>query len=134
MENFTPSSATRAMGYGYEELTAVNTRLIYASITGFGTDSKKPGYDLVASAVGGLMSITGPEVCSPTEVEDQMCARARVGCKDYENSNESFCIALLQVFKPLLFNSCCICFGGKPKNDVVTICGQFLRTCCFCGV
>lgn len=62
LENFTPDNRTESMGFGYEELMSINPRLIYASITGFGKDSKKLGNDLVVSAVGGLMSITGPEV------------------------------------------------------------------------
>ena len=53
------------MGFGYDVLKKMNKRLIYASISGFGAhgpDHVKPGYDMVASAVGGLMSITGPAV------------------------------------------------------------------------
>ena len=54
------------MGFGYETLKKLNKRLVYASISGFGAhgpDHGKPGYDMVAAAVGGLMSITGPSVC-----------------------------------------------------------------------
>lgn len=55
-----------SMGFGYDVLKEINPRIVYCSISGFGArgpDRKKPGYDLVASGIGGLMSITGPEVC-----------------------------------------------------------------------
>lgn len=47
---------------GLPEIRAINPRLIYCSITGFGQDgplSKLAGYDFIVQAMGGLMSITG---------------------------------------------------------------------------
>jgi len=61
MENFRPGTAAR-LGLGYEELSARNPRLIYASISGYGQtgpDAGLPGYDAVAQAVSGMMSVTG---------------------------------------------------------------------------
>ncbi|ARP89028.1 CoA transferase [Bordetella genomosp. 9] len=49
-------------GLDYESLKAVNPRLVYCSITGYGQDgpsAHKPGYDFVFQAIGGFMSITG---------------------------------------------------------------------------
>ncbi len=49
-------------GLDYAALSAINPRLVYCSITGYGQDgpsAHKPGYDFVFQAVGGLMSITG---------------------------------------------------------------------------
>ena len=49
-------------GLDYDTLSAVNPRLIYCSITGFGQTgpyAARPGYDLLLQAMGGLMSITG---------------------------------------------------------------------------
>ncbi|HEV2254245.1 MAG TPA: CaiB/BaiF CoA-transferase family protein [Streptosporangiaceae bacterium] len=61
MENFRPGTAAR-LGLGYEELSARNPALIYASISGYGQtgpDAALPGYDAVAQAVSGMMSVTG---------------------------------------------------------------------------
>lgn len=55
----------KKMGFGYEKLQNINPMLIYCSITGFGQkgqDSKKPGYDLIANAQGGMLHITGEKV------------------------------------------------------------------------
>jgi crotonobetainyl-CoA:carnitine CoA-transferase CaiB-like acyl-CoA transferase len=49
-------------GLSYEQLRAINPRLIYCSITGFGQSgpyAPRPGYDFVFQGMGGLMSITG---------------------------------------------------------------------------
>jgi crotonobetainyl-CoA:carnitine CoA-transferase CaiB-like acyl-CoA transferase len=61
IENFRPGTAAR-LGLGYEELSAQNPALIYASISGYGQtgpDAGLPGYDAVAQAVSGMMSVTG---------------------------------------------------------------------------
>ena len=61
MENFRPGTAAR-LGLGYEELSSQNPRLIYASISGYGQtgpDAALPGYDAVAQALSGMMSING---------------------------------------------------------------------------
>ncbi len=61
MENFRPGAAAR-LGLGYEELSRQNPALIYASISGYGQTGPSaglPGYDAVAQAVSGMMSVTG---------------------------------------------------------------------------
>jgi crotonobetainyl-CoA:carnitine CoA-transferase CaiB-like acyl-CoA transferase len=61
MENFRPGVMAR-LGLDYASLSAVYPRLVYCSISGFGQSgprSQEPGYDAVAQAAGGLMSITG---------------------------------------------------------------------------
>lgn len=60
-ENFRPGVMER-LGLGYEALSAINPRLIYASISGFGGTGpyrNRGGFDLVAQGMSGLMSITG---------------------------------------------------------------------------
>jgi crotonobetainyl-CoA:carnitine CoA-transferase CaiB-like acyl-CoA transferase len=61
IENFRPGTADR-LGIGYSRLSGINPGIIYCSISGFGQDGPyrdKPGYDLIALAMSGLMSITG---------------------------------------------------------------------------
>ncbi len=69
VENFKPGTLTR-MGLGYDELASHNPGLILCSISGFGSGEGKelPGYDLLVQAMGGLMSVTGPDPERPTKV------------------------------------------------------------------
>jgi crotonobetainyl-CoA:carnitine CoA-transferase CaiB-like acyl-CoA transferase len=67
VENFQPGTLD-AIGLGYKDLAARHPRLIYCSITGYGLTGPqrdRPGYDAVAQAEGGLMSLTGPEGGAP---------------------------------------------------------------------
>lgn len=68
VENFRDGTMDR-LGLGYERLKELNPRLIYCSITGFGTMQGRalPGFDLLVQAVGGLMSITGRRPDEPTK-------------------------------------------------------------------
>ncbi len=62
IENFKPGTAKR-IGVGYEAMTALNDRLIYCSISGFGQTgpyAPRGGFDLIACGMSGLMSINGP--------------------------------------------------------------------------
>ncbi|MUL50095.1 CoA transferase [Mycobacterium sp. CBMA293] len=69
VENFRPGTMEK-LGLGYETLRELKPDLIYCAITGFGRDggADLPGYDLLVQAVGGLMSITGPQPGQPTKV------------------------------------------------------------------
>ncbi len=61
VENFRPGVAEQ-LGIGYDYVSKINPRIVYCSISGFGQTGPyrdKPGYDLVALAMSGLMSITG---------------------------------------------------------------------------
>ncbi|AKF53837.1 putative acyl-CoA transferases/carnitinedehydratase [Pseudomonas syringae pv. syringae HS191] len=61
IENFKVDGLA-AYGLDYESLKVVNPRLIYCSITGFGQSgpyARRPGYDFMIQALGGLMSLTG---------------------------------------------------------------------------
>src|SRR6185437_14120839 len=61
VENFRPDVKTR-LGIDYPAFRALNRRLVYASISGFGQSgpySQRPGFDQIAQGMGGLMSITG---------------------------------------------------------------------------
>jgi len=61
VENFRPGAMER-LGLGYEQVKAMNPRIVYCSISGFGQDGPYrmlPGFDQVLQGMGGLMSITG---------------------------------------------------------------------------
>ena len=62
IENFKVGTLSR-YGLGWADLAPLNRGLIYCSVTGFGQDgpyAPRPGYDYVAQAMSGLMSVTGP--------------------------------------------------------------------------
>ena len=61
VENFKVGGLAK-YGLDYASLKAINPRLIYCSVTGFGQDgpfARRPGYDFMIQGMGGLMSITG---------------------------------------------------------------------------
>ncbi|RZT29262.1 CaiB/BaiF CoA transferase family protein [Cupriavidus agavae] len=70
VENFRPGVMTR-LGVGYDNLKAVNPRLIYCAISGFGQDgplSDLPAYDQIIQGMSGVMSITGDADSAPLRV------------------------------------------------------------------
>lgn len=61
IENFKPGGLAR-FGLDYDRVATTNPRLVYASISGFGSGpggASLPGYDLIVQAISGLMSLTG---------------------------------------------------------------------------
>ena len=61
VENYRPGVMDK-LGLGYDELKKINPRLIYGSASGFGNTGPyrlRPGYDILAQAMGGMMAITG---------------------------------------------------------------------------
>ncbi len=70
VENFRPGlMASKSLDY--DALRAENPRLVYCSITGFGSGeggASLPGYDLLIQALGGLMSVTGDPAGEPMKV------------------------------------------------------------------
>jgi len=70
IENY-KAGAADAWGLGYETLSAANPGLIYCSIRGFHPDGPygdRPGYDFIAQALGGVMSVTGEPDGVPAKV------------------------------------------------------------------
>ncbi|MGC0365912.1 crotonobetainyl-CoA:carnitine CoA-transferase CaiB-like acyl-CoA transferase [Rhodococcus sp. 27YEA15] len=67
VQNFLPGTMDR-LGLGYDAVREMNPHTVYCSISGFGANNSLPGYDLLIQAVGGLMSITGPDAATPTKV------------------------------------------------------------------
>jgi len=61
VESFRPGVMKR-LGADYETMSAINSRLVYASISGFGQTgpyADRPGFDLIAQGMSGVMSVTG---------------------------------------------------------------------------
>ena len=70
IENYRPGVARR-LGVDYATLAAINPRLIYCSISGFGQTgpyADRGGYDLIAQGMSGIMSATGSEGGAPVKV------------------------------------------------------------------
>jgi formyl-CoA transferase len=80
VENYRPGVMKR-LGFGYDACRDANPRLVYASISGFGQNgpwADRPGFDLMAQAMSGVMSVTGypggPPVKCGVPVADIGCA------------------------------------------------------------
>ena len=70
VENFRPGVAQR-LGIGPEQLRALNPRLVYVSVSGFGQNgplAHRPAYDIIVQAMSGLMEATGEPDGPPTLV------------------------------------------------------------------
>ncbi|MFY0615488.1 MAG: CoA transferase [Hyphomicrobiaceae bacterium] len=75
VENYRPTVMPRA-GLGWEDLSKLNPRLIYAQLSGFGYDGPykaRGGFDLIAQGAGGLMHVTGEPDGPPTSVGVPIC-------------------------------------------------------------
>ncbi|EZA56328.1 CaiB/baiF CoA-transferase family protein C7orf10-like protein [Ooceraea biroi] len=70
VENYVPGKLDK-MGLGYEDMAKIAPQLIYCSLTGYGSQgpyASRPGYDVIAASLGGLLHITGPRDGSPCKV------------------------------------------------------------------
>jgi len=70
VENYRPDVKKR-LGIDYDSIRSLNSRIVYASISGFGQDGPlagRPGFDQIAQGMGGLMSITGEPGRGPMRV------------------------------------------------------------------
>ena len=75
VENYRATVMERA-GLGYETLRQTNPRLVYAQLSGFGSDGpyrEKGGFDLIAQGMGGIMHVTGEPDGPPTSVGLPIC-------------------------------------------------------------
>lgn len=70
LQNFRPGVIER-LGYGYQAVKEINPRIVYGSVTGYGSDGpwvKLPGQDLLAQARSGIMWLTGGRSDGPVAV------------------------------------------------------------------
>ncbi|MSP78831.1 MAG: CoA transferase [Dehalococcoidia bacterium] len=70
ISNFTPGTMER-LGIGYDDLSKINPRLIYCTVSGFGQTGpykERSALDIVVQAMGGIMSITGEDGGKPVRV------------------------------------------------------------------
>ncbi len=70
VENYRPG-AFEALGLGYDELSKINPRLIYASFSAFGQNGprgKQTAYDHVIQATSGIMAMTGTKDVHPVKI------------------------------------------------------------------
>lgn len=117
VENFRPGSLER-QGLGYEALRAINPGLIYCSISGYGQTGPyalRPGYDFVAQAESGLMSVTGEIDGDPQRVGSPvgdvsagmfacMAILAALRVRDRTGKGQYIDISLLETTMSLLSN------------------------------
>src|SRR3954462_6712883 len=67
LESFRAGTMER-FGLGYEAVAEANPGVVYCSVTAFGAEDPRPGYDLLLQAAGGLMHVTGEEGGQPLKV------------------------------------------------------------------
>jgi glutaryl-CoA transferase len=117
VENFRPGTLER-QGFGYEALRAINPGLIYCSISGYGQTgpyASRPGYDFVAQAESGLMSVTGEIDGDPQRVGSPVgdisagiyaCISilAALRVRDHTGKGQHIDISLLETTTSLLSN------------------------------
>ncbi len=74
VENYRPGVMDK-LGVGYDVISSVNDQIVYVGISGFGSYgpySDRPGYDIIAQAMGGLMAYTGWPETGPTRSGNAM--------------------------------------------------------------
>ena len=117
VENFKVGGLAK-YGLDYASLSALNPRLVYCSVTGFGQDgpyAKRAGYDAMIQAMGGLMSITGEADGSPQKVGvaiGDLCAglygviaiQAALAMRERTGHGQQVDIALLDTMVAMLAN------------------------------
>ena len=115
VENFRPDVMTR-LGLGYDVLGAINPRLIYCAISGFGQtgpDALKPAYDQIIQGLSGEMAINGDERLNPLRAGFPVCdtvgglnaafaVMAALLHRERTGEGQSIDVALLDSIMPLM--------------------------------
>ena len=132
VENFR-TGVLDGMGLGYDEMKEVNPRLVYCSVSGYGRTgpyAKRPGYDVIIQAEGGMMGITGPEEGPPSRVGVPIvditagmfaCSAilAALRARDITDEGQLVDVSLLDTQVALLTNvgSIYLVGGAEPKRQ-----------------
>ena len=131
VENFRTGVLDR-MGLGYKDLRAVNPRLVYCSVSGYGRTgpyAERPGYDFIIQAEGGLMGIIGPEEGPPyrvgvpiVDITSGMFAAtailAALRARDHTGEGQLVDVSLLDTQAALLTNAASnyLVGGAEPRR------------------
>jgi formyl-CoA transferase len=115
VENFRPGVLPR-LGFSYEELCKINSKLIYCAISGFGQtgpDAFKPAYDQIIQGLSGVMAINGDERLNPLRCGFPVCdtvgglnaafaIMAALYYREHTGEGQFIDIALLDSIMPLM--------------------------------
>jgi CoA:oxalate CoA-transferase len=128
VENFRPDVMPR-LGLGYPELKAINPRLVYCAISGFGQtgpDALKPAYDQIIQGLSGVMAVNGDERLNPLRTGFPVCdtvgglnaafaIMAALYHRERTGEGQFIDIALLDSIMPLLgWVAANLLIGGQP--------------------
>ena len=108
------------LGLGYDEVSALNPRLVYCSITGFGSGvggAPLPGYDFVVQAVGGLMSITGDPERGAHEGRRRAGGRAHRQGRDHRHPGRAAGAGTLRARAARSRSTCSPACSGSLANQ-----------------
>ena len=128
VENFRPDVMDR-LGLSYEKLAALNPRLVYCAISGFGQtgpDADKPAYDQIIQGLSGTMAVNGDERLNPLRCGFPVCdtvgglnaafaVLAALYHRERTGEGQMIDIALLDSIMPLLgWVAANLLIGGQP--------------------
>ena len=128
VENFRPGVMER-LGLSYESLSAINARIVYCAISGFGQtgpDAQKPAYDQIIQGLSGVMGVNGDERLSPLRCGFPLCdtvgglnaafaIQAALYHRERTGEGQMIDIALLDSIMPLMgWVAANLLIGGEP--------------------
>jgi len=128
VENFRPDVMPR-LGLGYPELAAINPRLVYCGISGFGAsgpDADKPAYDQIIQGLSGVMDVNGDEQLHPLRCGFPVCDTvgglnaafailAALYHRERTGEGQRIDVALLDSILPLMgWVAANLLIGGQP--------------------
>ena len=128
VENFRPGVMAR-LGVSYQTLAAINPRLVYCAISGFGQtgpDAFKPAYDQIIQGLSGVMAVNGDERLNPLRCGFPVCdtvgglngAFAIMGAlfhRERTGEGQFIDVALLDSVMPLMgWVAANLLIGGQP--------------------